>query len=59
MVIKTLPLIGRWAPQGSSSCGFQDSLASCKVGTASRLLQMRKVRLREVFKVPHLVTDLC
>lgn len=59
MVIKTLPVIGRWVPQGFSSCGFQDSLASCKVGTASPLLQVRKVRLREVLKVPYLITDLC
>ena len=51
MVIKTLPLIGRRAPRGSSSCGFQDSLASCTVGLASPLLQMKKARLREVLKV--------
>lgn len=60
MVIKTLPLIevGK-SPRLSSSCGFQDSLASCKVGRASPLLHEESEACRGAGGPTHLVTDLC
>lgn len=52
MVIKT-PNSGLYSLRdGHHRYGFQSSWSPCKVGTMGPILQMRKERLRRVFKGP-------